>query len=85
MGDSGMDGKPTPGDDQEPEQRGYPDSGLVQRMRPMWGIPSIWKREKGYEQHDWLFCMIENFGGNVGLHGRMDQLLNISTLPRTIH
>ena len=49
---------------------------LFSECRPMWGIPSIWKREKGYEQHDWLFCMIENFGGNVGLHGRMDQLLN---------
>lgn len=49
---------------------------LFSECRPMWGIPSIWKREKGYEQHDWLFCMLENFGGNVGLHGRMDQLLN---------
>lgn len=49
---------------------------LFSECRPMWGIPSIWKREKGYEQHDWLFCMIENFGDNVGLHGRMDQLLN---------
>lgn len=49
---------------------------LFSECRPMWGIPSIWKREKGYEQHDWLFCMIENFGGNVGMHGRMDQLLN---------
>lgn len=49
---------------------------LFSECRPMWGIPSIWKREKGYEQHNWLFCMLENFGGNVGLHGRMDQLLN---------
>ncbi|MBM6657341.1 alpha-N-acetylglucosaminidase [Bacteroides gallinaceum] len=49
---------------------------LFSECRPMWGIPSIWKREKGYEQHDWLFCMLENFGANVGLHGRMDQLLN---------
>mgnify|MGYP002533231420 FL=1 len=49
---------------------------LFSECRPMWGIPSIWKREKGYDQHDWLFCMLENFGANVGLHGRMDQLLN---------
>lgn len=49
---------------------------LFSECRPMWGIPSIWKREKGYEQHNWLFCMLENFGGNVGLHGRMDELLN---------
>ena len=30
---------------------------LFSECRPMWGIPSIWKRDKGYEQHDWLFCM----------------------------
>ena len=48
---------------------------LFSECRPMFGIPSILKREKGYEQHDWLFCMLENFGANVGLHGRMDQLL----------
>ena len=29
-----------------------------------------------YGKHQWLFCLLENFGGNVGLHGRMDQLLN---------
>ena len=49
---------------------------LFSECRPMWGIPSIWKRDKGYEQHNWLFCMLLNFGGNVGLHGRMDQLLD---------
>ena len=49
---------------------------LFSECRPKFGIPSIWKREKGYEQHDWLFCMLENFGANVGLHGRMDQLLH---------
>ena len=43
---------------------------------PMFGIPSIWKREEGYKQHGWLFCMLENFGANVGMHGRMDQLLD---------
>lgn len=49
---------------------------LFSECRPMWGIPSIWKRDNGYEHHEWLFCMLENFGGNVGLHGRMDQLIN---------
>ena len=48
---------------------------LFSECRPMWGIPSIWKRDKGYEDHHWLFCLLGNFGGNVGLHGRMDQLL----------
>ncbi len=49
---------------------------LFSECRPMWGIPSIWKRDEGYGKHQWLFCMLENFGANVGLHGRMDQLLD---------
>lgn len=48
---------------------------LFSECRPMWGIPSIWQRDGGYGKHNWAFCMLENFGGNVGLHGRMDQLL----------
>ena len=49
---------------------------LFSECRPMFGIPSIWKRYDGYKQHEWLFCLLENFGANVGLHGRMDQLLD---------
>lgn len=49
---------------------------LFSECRPMWGIPSVWKRDNGYDGHTWLFCMLENFGANVGLHGRMDQLLD---------
>ena len=49
---------------------------LFSECRPMFGIASIWKRDEGYKQHPWLFCLLENFGGNVGLHGRMDQLLD---------
>lgn len=49
---------------------------LFSECRPMFGIPSIWKRDGGYKQHNWLFCMLENFGANMGLHGRMDQLLD---------
>lgn len=49
---------------------------LFSECRPMFGIPSIWKRNNGYGKHNWLFCMLENFGANVGLHGRMDQLLH---------
>lgn len=57
---------------------------LFSECRPMFGIPSIWKREGGYGQHQWLFCMLENFGANVGLHGRMDQLINNFYLARGI-
>lgn len=48
---------------------------LFSECRPMWGIPSVWRRDGGYGEHNWLFCMLENFGANVGLHGRMDQLI----------
>lgn len=48
---------------------------LFSECRPMWGMPSIWRKPEGYRQHEWLFCLLENFGGRVGLHGRMDQLL----------
>ena len=49
---------------------------LFSECRPMFGAPSIWRRPEGYGKHGWLFCMLENFGANVGLHGRMDQLLH---------
>ena len=49
---------------------------LFSECRPMFGAPSVWRRDKGYGDHPWLFCMLENFGANVGLHGRMDQLIH---------
>ena len=49
---------------------------LFSECRPMFGAPSIWRRDEGYKQHHWLFCLLQNFGANVGLHGRMDQLLD---------
>lgn len=48
---------------------------LFSECRPMWGSESLWKREGGYGDQNWLFCMLLNFGAKVGLHGRMDQLL----------
>jgi alpha-N-acetylglucosaminidase len=49
---------------------------LASEIRPQWGEPnSMHAREDGYGKHDWLFCMLLNFGGNVGLHGKMDYLL----------
>lgn len=56
---------------------------LFSECRPMWGMPSLWYKEKGYEDHNWCFCMLENFGANVGMHGRMDQLLNNFYLTKT--
>ncbi len=56
---------------------------LSSENRPMWGDPdSEWYREKGYGKHHWLFCMLLNFGGNVGMHGKMDRLINDFYLAR---
>ena len=56
---------------------------LFSECTPMWGIPSPYRREKGYGDHDWVFCMLENFGGNIGLHGRMNLLLSNFRQTRT--
>ena len=62
---------------------------LFSECKPKWGIASIFQNDKGFGHHQWLFCMLENFGGNVGLHGRMDQLLNnfnqTKTNPKAAH
>lgn len=49
---------------------------LFSECRPQYGAKnSIWHRPNGYGDHDWAFCMLENFGANIGMHGRIDQLL----------
>lgn len=49
---------------------------LSSENRPMWGDPdSPWCRKEGFKQHDWLYCMLLNFGGDVGMYGRMDRLI----------
>ncbi len=35
-----------------------------------------WRRGDGYGKHVWVYCNLFNFGGNVGLHGRMYALIN---------
>lgn len=35
-----------------------------------------WNIEGGYGKHDWIYCMLLNFGGNVGLHGRMNTVVD---------
>lgn len=49
---------------------------LFSESRPQWGdSASSWYRKEGFGQHDWLFCMLLNYGGNVGLHGKMAHLI----------
>lgn len=46
------------------------------------------KQSGGYSKalefrgHEWLYCMLLNFGGNVGLHGKIDALLKGYDLAR---
>lgn len=50
---------------------------LSSENRPMWGDKdSPWYREKGYGKHDWLYCMLLNFGGNIGMYGRMERVID---------
>ncbi len=62
---------------------------LFSECRPKWGIASIFQNDEGYGHHQWLTCLLENFGANVGLHGRMDQMLNnfyqTKTNPKAAH
>ncbi len=49
---------------------------LAAESCPQWGDPtSLWYREEGFGQHDWVYCMLLNYGGNVGLHGKMEHLM----------
>ena len=50
---------------------------LHSECRPQWGDSwSEWYRKDGFMHHDWAYCMLLNFGGNVGLHGKMDVLID---------
>ena len=50
---------------------------LFSESRPQWGDPaSTWCRKDGFGKHGWLFCMLLNYGGNVGLHGKMSHLID---------
>ncbi len=50
---------------------------LYSESRPQWGDPSYqYGRKNGFDGHDWLYCMLLNFGGNVGLHGKMRHVID---------
>ena len=45
---------------------------LFSESRPQWGEPSSeWYRPDGFGSHPWVYCMLLNFGGNVGLYGKL--------------
>lgn len=50
---------------------------LFSESRPQWGDPeSTWYRKEGFGQHDWIYCMLLNYGGNIGLHGKMQHVID---------
>ena len=50
---------------------------LFAESRPQWGDPeSTWYRKEGFGKHDWLYCILLNYGGNVGLHGKMKHVID---------
>ena len=58
---------------------------LFSESRPMWGDPqSPWRREKGYGRHDWVYCMLLNFGGNVGMYGKMQRVIDGYYMARSM-
>ena len=49
---------------------------LYSENRPQWGDPSsTWYRKDGFNGHDWAYCMLLNFGGNVGLFGKIQHVI----------
>ncbi|MCI7198985.1 MAG: alpha-N-acetylglucosaminidase, partial [Prevotella sp.] len=50
---------------------------LFSESRPQWGDPeSTWYRKNGFEGHNWAYCMLLNYGGNVGLFGKLQHVVD---------
>ena len=50
---------------------------LYSESRPQWGdTESTWCRKDGFNGHDWAFCMLLNYGGNVGLFGKIQHVVD---------
>ncbi len=50
---------------------------LFSESRPMWGPEwSEWHRPEGYGHHNWIYCMLLNFGGRTGMHGKMGPVVD---------
>lgn len=50
---------------------------LYSECRPQWGDPeSTWYRKEGFCGHNWAFCMLLNYGGNVGMYGKLQHVVD---------
>lgn len=44
---------------------------------PQWGDPdNAFGRRQGFGGHEWIYCILLNYGGNVGLHGKMQHVID---------
>ncbi len=37
----------------------------------------VWNRTDAYYGKPWIWCMLHNFGGNIGMYGRMDEVAKV--------
>lgn len=51
----------------------FPDIALLDLQAE--NVPQYSARPRDYQLHPWVFCMLHNFGGNVGLYGKFDALI----------
>lgn len=59
---------------------------LSSEARPQWGDPvSPWYRTDGYGYHDWVYCLLLNYGGVSGIYGNMDRMINSYYLTQKEH
>lgn len=59
---------------------------LFSESRPQWGDPrSSWYRKEGFGTHDWVYCMLLNFGGNTGMYGKMQRVIDGYYLAQKEH
>lgn len=59
---------------------------LTSEARPQWGDPvSPWYRKDGYGYHDWIYCLLLNYGGVSGMYGNMDRMIDGYYLAKKEH
>ncbi|PRY40128.1 alpha-N-acetylglucosaminidase [Spirosoma oryzae] len=64
---------------QQPQIRallsGVPDDKML--ILDLWSeTKPAWRDTKAYYGKPWLWCMLQNFGGNIGMFGRMENVAN---------
>lgn len=59
---------------------------LTSESRPQWGDPvSPWYRKDGYGYHDWIYCLLLNYGGVSGIYGNMDRMISSYYMAKKEH